>query len=328
MTKLIIQIPCYNEEGSLGITLSELPRSLPGVDRVERLIIDDGSKDRTIEVARAHGVDHIVRLLHHKGLARAFVAGLEACLKAGADIIVNTDADNQYCAADIPRLIAPILAGDAEIVVGARPIPQIKHFSPMKKVLQKFGSWVVRLASRTRIPDAPSGFRAMSRSAAMQLHVFNEYTYTIETIIQAGQKGMTITSVPIRTNGDLRPSRLVKSIPSYIRRSLLTILRIFVTYRPFQFFAAQGVVVFSAGFLIGLRFLYYFATGDGNGRVQSLILAALLMGIGFSLGVVGLLADLIAVNRQLLEKLDWRMHVLEEKLPAAHEIDSEYHLIH
>lgn len=328
MTKLIIQIPCYNEEEALGITLSELPRAVPGVDRVEWLIIDDGSRDRTIAVAKACGVDHIVRLPYHQGLARAFLAGLDACVAAGADIIVNTDADNQYCAADIPRLIAPVLAGEAEIVVGARPIDQIKHFSPAKKLLQKFGSWVVRLASRTRIPDAPSGFRAMSRSAAMQLHVFNEYTYTIETIIQAGQKGMTITSVPIRTNGDLRPSRLVKSIPSYVRRSLMTILRIFVTYRPFQFFAAQGVVVFSAGFLIGLRFLYYFATGDGNGRVQSLILAALLMGIGFTLGVVGLLADLIAVNRQLLEKLDCRMHMLEDRLPAAGEVDSQYHLTH
>ena len=326
MTKVIIQVPCYNEEDALGITLAELPRVLPGVDRVEWLIIDDGSRDKTIEVAKAGGVDHVVRLPYHQGLAKAFLAGLDGCLKAGADIIVNTDADNQYRAADIPRLIAPILAGEAEIVVGARPIDQIEHFSPMKKLLQKFGSWVVRLASRTQIPDAPSGFRAMSRNAAMQLHVFNEYTYTIETIIQAGQKGMTITSVPIRTNGDLRPSRLVKSIPSYIRRSLLTILRIFVTYRPFQFFAAQGVVVFSAGFLIGLRFLYHFATGDGDGRVQSLILAALLMGIGFSLGVVGLLADLIAVNRQLLEKLDWRMQMLEEKLPATDEIDSQYHL--
>jgi glycosyltransferase involved in cell wall biosynthesis len=328
MTKVIIQVPCYNEEDALGITLAELPRMLPGVDRVEWLIIDDGSRDKTIEIAKAGGVDHVVRLPYHQGLAKAFLAGLDGCLKAGADIIVNTDADNQYCAADIPRLIAPILAGKAEIVVGARPIGQIEHFSPLKKLLQKFGSWVVRLASRTQIPDAPSGFRAMSRNAAMQLHVFNEYTYTIETIIQAGQKGMTITSVPIRTNEDLRPSRLVKSIPSYIRRSLLTILRIFVTYRPFQFFAAQAVLVFSAGFLIGLRFLYHFAKGDGDGRVQSLILAALLMGIGFSLGVVGLLADLIAVNRQLLEKLDWRMQMLEEKLPATKEIDSQYHLTH
>jgi glycosyltransferase involved in cell wall biosynthesis len=322
--KVIIQIPCYNEEDALGITLAELPRVLPGVDRVEWLIVDDGSRDKTIEVAKAGGVDHVVRLPYHQGLAKAFMAGLDGCLKAGADVIVNTDADNQYCAADIPRLISPILAGEAEIVVGARPIDQIEHFSPVKKLLQKFGSWVVRRASRTHIPDAPSGFRAMSRNAAMQLHVFSEYTYTIETIIQAGQKGMAIISVPIRTNGDLRPSRLVKSIPSYVRRSLLTILRIFVTYRPFRFFATQGVVVFAAGFLLGLRFLYYFAIGDGNGRVQSLILAALLMGIGFSLGVVGLLADLIAVNRQLLEKLEWRMHLIEEKLESDQQIPHAY----
>ncbi len=328
MTKLIIQIPCYNEEEALEITLSELPRTLPGIDQVEWMIIDDGSKDRTIEVARSCGVDHIVRLPYHQGLARAFLAGLDACVSFGADIIVNTDADNQYSAADIPRLIAPILAGDAEIVIGARPIEQIQHFSPIKKLLQRFGSWVVRLASRTKVPDAPSGFRAMTRDAAMQLHVFNEYTYTIETIIQAGQKGMAISSVPIHTNGELRPSRLVRSIPSYIRRSLLTILRIFVTYRPFAFFATQGVVVFAMGFLLGLRFLFYFAMGDGNGRVQSLILAALLMGLGFSLGVVGLLADLIAVNRQLLEKLEWRMHLIEEKLPGSHVMDSEFHLTH
>jgi glycosyltransferase involved in cell wall biosynthesis len=326
MTKLIVQIPCYNEEAALGTTLSELPRTVPGVDRVEWLIIDDGSRDKTIEVARAGGVDHIVRLPYHQGLAKAFMAGLDGCLKAGADIIINTDADNQYCAADIPRLIAPILDGEAEIVVGARPIDQIEHFSPVKKLLQKFGSWVVRRASRTHIPDAPSGFRAMSRNAAMQLHVFSEYTYTIETIIQAGQKGMAITSVPIRTNGDLRPSRLVKSIPSYVRRSLLTILRIFVTYRPFRFFATQGVVVFAAGFLLGLRFLYYFGIGDGNGRVQSLVLASLLMGIGFSLGVVGLLADLIAVNRQLLEKLEWRMYLIEEKLECDQQSYNIYNI--
>ena len=207
MTKLIIQIPCYNEEEGVEITLSELPRSLPGVDRVEWLIIDDGSKDRTVEVARTCGVDHIVCLPYHQGLAKAFLAGLDACVCCGADIIVNTDADNQYCAADIPRLIAPILAGDAEFVVGARPIEQIQHFSPVKKLLQRFGSWVVRLASSTKIPDAPSGFRAMTRDAAIQLHVFSEYTYTIETIIQAGQKGMAISSVPIHTNGELRPSR-------------------------------------------------------------------------------------------------------------------------
>ncbi|MFQ5906973.1 MAG: glycosyltransferase family 2 protein, partial [bacterium] len=213
MAKLIIQIPCYNEEATLGVTLAALPREIPGVDIVEWLIIDDGSEDKTIEVAKAHGVDHIVRLSRHQGLAKAFVAGLEGSLKAGADIIVNTDADNQYCADDIPKLIGPIVTGEAEIVVGARPIAEIQHFSPLKKYLQRLGSWIVRVASKTRIPDAPSGFRAMSRHAAMQLHVFNEYTYTLETIIQAGQKGMAITSVPIKTNGYLRPSRLVKTIP-------------------------------------------------------------------------------------------------------------------
>jgi glycosyltransferase involved in cell wall biosynthesis len=324
MTKLIIQIPCYNEEGALGIALAELPRVLAEVDRVEWLIVDDGSRDRTIEVARAAGVDHIVRLPSHQGLSRAFLAGLDACLRAGADIIVNTDADNQYCAGDIPRLIAPILAGEAEIVVGARPIDQIAHFSRTKKTLQKLGSWVVRLASATPITDAPSGFRAMTRNAAMQLHVFNQYTYTIETIIQAGLKGMALASVPIHTNGELRPSRLVKSIPSYIRRSLLTILRIFITYRPFRFFATVGSGVFAVGLLISLRFVYFFLTGDGNGRVQSLILAALLMGTGFFLGVVGLLADLIAVNRQLLEKLDWRIQRVEEKLTSPPIGSEEY----
>jgi len=259
-------------------------------------------------------VDHIVRLSQNQGLAKAFVAGLEASLKAGADIIVNTDADNQYCAEDIPKLVAPILAGKAEIVVGARPIGEIKHFSPVKKFLQKLGSWAVRLASKTDIPDAPSGFRAMSRDAAMRLQVFNEYTYTLETIIQAGQKSMAITSVPIRTNADVRPSRLVKSIPRYIQRQVLTILRIFMTYKPFRFFAVPGAILLSLGILISLRFLYFFLTARGAGHVQSLILSALLMGGGFFLVVVGLLADLIAVNRQLLERLDWRVQKIEEQV--------------
>jgi glycosyltransferase involved in cell wall biosynthesis len=317
MTKLVIQIPCYNEEATLGVTLSDLPREVPGVDAVEWLIVDDGSTDRTLEVAKAHGVDHIVRLSRNQGLAKAFVAGLEASLKAGADIIVNTDADNQYCADDIPKLIAPILAGQAEIVVGARPIAQIEHFSLLKKRLQKLGSWVVRQASRTDIPDAPSGFRAMSREAAMQLHVFNEYSYVLETIIQAGRKGMTITSVPIRTNKDLRPSRLVKSIPRYIQRQVLTIVRIFMTYKPFRFFAVPGAVFFSLGGVISLRFLFFYLTGDGRGHIQSLILSALLMGMGFFLVVIGLVVDLIAVNRKLLERLDWRVQKIEENLKGS-----------
>jgi glycosyltransferase involved in cell wall biosynthesis len=314
VVKLIIQIPCYNEENSLGVTLSALPSAIPGVDVVERLIIDDGSTDRTVEVALSHGVEHIVRFSRHQGLAKAFIAGLEASLKAGADIIVNTDADNQYSADDMPKLIEPILSGRAEIVVGSRSIADIEHFSPLKKFLQKMGSWAVRLASRTDIPDVPSGFRAISREAAMKLNVFNEYTYTLETVIQAGQKNMAITSVPVRTNEDLRPSRLVKSIPTYIRRSVITIIRIFMTYKSFEFFAYPGMIVFGLGLLLGLRFLCHYIASGGVGHVQSVILAALLMGIGSSLFVVGLVADLISVNRKLLEKLDWRVREIEEKL--------------
>ncbi len=305
--KLIIQIPCYNEEATLGLTLSELPRKIPDVDTIEWLIINDGSLDRTVEVAKEHGVDHIVNFEHNQGLAKAFMAGIEASLKAGADIIVNTDADNQYCAEEIPKLIKPILLGQAEVVIGARPIRKIKHFSPTKKFLQKLGSWVVRLASNTDIPDAPSGFRAFSRNAAMQLNVFNEYTYTLETIIQAGQKGMAIASVPIRTNGYLRPSRLVKSIPSYIQRSILTIFRIFITYRPLRFFTILGGVPLTLGFLLCLRWLVLFFEDTSRARAPSLILAAILILIGFQLWMFGLVADLMAVNRKLLEDVQLRL---------------------
>jgi len=314
MTKLIIQIPCYNEGETLSLALAALPRDVPGVDHVEWLVIDDGSADDTLAVARQAGVDHVVRLPRHQGLARAFVAGLEASLRAGADIIVNTDADNQYCADDIPKLIEPILRGEAEIVVGARPIDHIKHFSPLKRLLQRVGSRATRLISQTDVQDAPSGFRAFSREAAMRMHVFNEYTYTIETIIQAGQKGMAIVSVPIRINEDLRPSRLMKSLPSYLSRQILTMVRIFVTYKPFRFFASAGVLVFIVGLLISVRFLYFYFTGNGAGHIQSLILSALLMGTGFFLAVVGLVVDLISVNRQLLEILDWRMQKIEERV--------------
>lgn len=314
MIKLIIQIPCYNEEATLGITLSALPRNILGVDIVEWLVIDDGSPDKTVDVAKACGVDHIVRLPRHQGLARAFEAGLRESLKAGADIIVNTDADNQYNADDIPTLITPILQGDADVVVGARPISKIPHFSFMKKCLQKFGSWVVCQVSKTAIPDTTSGFRAFSRDAAMQLHVFNSYTYTLETIIQAGQKGLAISSVPVRMNEPLRPSRLFHSTPIYIQWQVLTIVRIFMTYKPFQFFAVPGIVAFFTGFVLGLRFVFYFVTlGGYAGKVQSVILAALLMGTGFFLVVVGLLAELISVNRNLLELLEWRIQKLEEK---------------
>lgn len=311
MTKLIIQIPCYNEESTLGTTLEALPRHIDGIDIIEWLIVDDGSIDNTVEVAKAYGVDHIVRLTTNRGLAKAFMAGLEASIKAGADIIVNTDADNQYCAEDIPKLIEPILLGRAEIVIGARPILKIKHFSPIKKVLQKFGSWVVRLASSTDIPDAPSGFRAFTREAAMRMNVFNEYTYTLETIIQAGQKGIVMTSVPIRTNGYLRPSRLVKSIPTYIKRSIFTILRIFMVYRPLRFFLILGTVPFSAGFLLGVRWLIYLLQGTARTRIPSLILATILILIGFQLWMFGLVADLLSVNRKLMEEIQLRMRRMD-----------------
>jgi glycosyltransferase involved in cell wall biosynthesis len=313
MTKLIIQIPCYNEETTLGVTLSQLPRQIPGVDCVEWLVINDGSVDRTVEVALANGVDYLVNFDHNQGLAKVFMAGIEACLKAGADIIVNTDADNQYCAEDILTLVEPILQGQAEIVIGARPIWQIKYFSPIKKYLQQLGSWVVRIASGTTIPDAPSGFRAISRNAAMQLNVFNEYTYTLEMIIQAGQKGMAITSVPIRTNGYLRPSRLVKSIPSYIQRSILTIFRIFMTYKPLKFFFILGSFPFGLGTLLGVRWLYFFFFVDGTlrARVPSLVLAAILILIGVQLWLLGLVADLMAVNRKILEDIQLRLRRAE-----------------
>ena len=309
--KLIIQIPCYNEEETLGVALAELPRYVPGIDEVEWLVVDDGSGDRTAEIAKSLGVDHIVRFPQNRGLAVGFMAGLEACLKAGADIIVNTDADNQYCAADIPTLIAPILRGEAEIVVGARPIQTIEHFSPIKKYLQGVGSGVVRLASNTKIPDAPSGFRALSRDAAMQINVFNEYTYTLETIIQAGQKGIAITSVPVRTNFVARPSRLVKSIPSYIQRSILTIFRIFMVYKPMRFFMMLGSVPFGIGFLLGVRWLFFWLMGSDRTRIPSLILAAILILIGVQLWIFALVADLMSANRKLLEEVQQRMRRID-----------------
>jgi glycosyltransferase involved in cell wall biosynthesis len=309
--KLIIQMPCYNEEGTLAIALQALPRQVPGVDVVEWQIINDGSTDQTVAVARANGVDHVVELGFHQGLAAGFLAGLDHALRQGADIIVNTDADNQYNAADIPALIAPILRGEAAIVVGARPITEIAHFSPIKKQLQKLGSWVVRFASKTEIPDAPSGFRAMSREAALRLNVFNEYTYTLETIIQAGQKGIAITSVPIRTNGFLRPSRLMKSMRAYIQRSILTIVRIFIVYKPLRFFLWVGSVPFATGFLIGVRWLVLYTQDPTRARVPSLILAAILILIGVQLWIFGVVADVIAVNRKLLEDIQLRVKRVE-----------------
>jgi len=301
--KLIIQMPCYNEAETLAIALGALPREVEGFDKVEWLIINDGSTDETVKVAKECGVDHIVNFKHNQGLAKGFMAGLKECLKQGADVIVNTDADNQYEADDIPKLTQPIIDHEAEYVIGARPISQTDHFSPAKKFLQKLGSWVVRKASRTDIPDAPSGFRAISRECAMQLNVYNNYTYTLETIIQAGQKNMAITSVPIRTNEDLRPSRLLSSIPNYIKKSVVTIVRISVVYKSFQFFMTIATVLFGLGFLLGLRFLYFYFTGDGEGHMQSVVLSGVLMGMGFQTGLIAFIADLLSVNRKLLEEL-------------------------
>ncbi len=310
--KLIIQIPCFNEAETLAVTLSLLPRTVAGFASVEWLVIDDGSQDQTVAVARDNGVHHVVRHSRNQGLARAFMTGLDACLRLGADVIVNTDADNQYNADDIPLLTAPILDQSADIVVGARPIATIEHFSPLKKLLQKIGSWVVRFASKTDIPDAPSGFRAMSRAAAQRMVVFNDYTYTLETIIQAGQKNMAITSVPIRVNKDLRPSRLVKSIPSYIAQSVVTVMRISIIYRPFRFFGAISGVLLAAGLLLCLRFLWKYFIGEGEGHVQSLILAALLLGLGFQTLLIAVVADLLAANRKLLEEVRFKVIVLSQ----------------
>ncbi|MBJ6727321.1 glycosyltransferase family 2 protein [Geomesophilobacter sediminis] len=311
--KLIIQIPCFNEAETLPVTLKDLPREVPGFDEVEWLVINDGSTDATAEVARRCGVDHVVSFTKNQGLARTFLAGLDAAIILGADVIVNTDADNQYVAADIPLLTAPIVAGKADIVVGERPIGQIESFSWMKKMLQRFGSAVVRTVSKTSIEDAPSGFRAMSREAARRINVFNEYTYTLETIIQAGQKNLAITSVPVRVNDELRPSRLVKSIPSYIRKSVVTIIRIFVVYKAFRFFMSVGVALFSIGLVVGLRFLWFYLSGDGSGHVQSLILASILLGVGFQTMLTAFLADLLAVNRRLMEDVQYRVKRLESR---------------
>ena len=309
--KLIIQIPCFNEAATLPATLADLPRSVPGFDEVEWLVIDDGSTDETRRVARDHGVHHVVGHTSNQGLARAFMTGLDACLQRGADVIVNTDADNQYKAAGIPALVAPVLDGSADIVVGERPIRIIRHFSPVKKALQKLGSWAVRMASKTAIPDAPSGFRAISRAAAQRLVVFSDYTYTLETIIQAGHKNIAITSVPVEVNEELRPSRLVTSVRAYVTRSIVTIVRVFIIYRPFRFFTTLAAVCFLAGFGIGVRFMVFYLSGDGSGHVQSLLLATLLMGAGFQLFVVAFVADLLAANRKLLEELLYRARIAD-----------------
>jgi len=309
--KLIIQIPCFNEEATLGITYNDLPRYIDGIDEIEYMIINDGSRDKTVEVARELGFHHIVSFKQNKGLAYGFMAGLDACLHLGADIIVNTDADNQYYGADIEKLVRPILDNKADIVIGERPIDQTEHFSLKKKRLQRLGSWVVRIASGTNIPDAPSGFRAYSREAALRLNVVNEYTYTLETIIQAGHDKIDITSVPIRTNAELRPSRLFSNMWRYIKRSSTVIIRSFVMYRPLRFFMILGGLLFLFGFLLGVRYLIFMFAGNSGGHVQSLILAAILILMGVQSIVTGLLSDIIAANRKLLEDVQYRVRKME-----------------
>lgn len=308
--KLIIQIPCYNEAETLEIALNDLPKHIDGIDQIEYLIINDGSQDNTVEVARNWGVHHVVNFKKNKGLAKGFMAGLDACLIYGADIIVNTDADNQYCGEDIEKLIRPILNGEADIVVGERPIDDIEHFSPIKKKLQHLGSWVVRKASKTNIPDAPSGFRAYSREAAMRINVVNDYTYTLETIVQAGRSRMAITSVPIRTNPELRKSRLFHSMWGYVKKSMLTILRAFMWYNPLYCFSVVAAVPTLIGLGIGIRFLVYFFIGQGQGHVQSLILACTLLIMGFITFMIGLVADVIAANRKILEDTQYQIRKL------------------
>ena len=311
--KLIIQIPCYNEAETLEIALNALPRQIEGIDEIEYLIINDGSQDDTVAVAKKWGVHHVVNFKQNKGLAKGFMAGLDGCLRNGADIIVNTDADNQYCGDDIPQLVRPILEGKADMVIGARPIDETEHFSFIKKKLQHFGSWVVRKASHTDIPDAPSGFRAFSREAAMRINVVNDYTYTLETIVQAGREKMAITSVPVRTNGELRPSRLFNSIWGYVKKSMLTILRAYMMYKPLKSFTFLASIPTVIGLFIGIRYLYYMAVGVAGGHVQSLILGCTLIIIGFLTLMIGLMADVIAANRKILEDVQYRLRYQEYK---------------
>ncbi|MDP9384266.1 MAG: glycosyltransferase family 2 protein [Actinomycetota bacterium] len=315
--KLIIQIPCWNEEDSLPITLRDLPREVPGFDTVEWLVIDDGSTDRTIEVARRHGVDHIVRLTNNKGLASGFQAGLDACLKLGADVIVNTDADNQYFGGDIAKLVAPVVAGDADMVVGDRQVMTIEHFSPAKKALQRLGSWVVRRASDTSVPDTTSGFRAYNREAALALQVVSKFTYTLETIIQAGKMTVAVDHVPIRTNDKLRESRLFPSMWTYIRRNGLSIFRIYSMYEPLRVFMTGAALIGLAALVVWGRFAYFYVTGEGAGHVQSLIFGAVLFNAAMLLAALGVIGDLLSGQRIMLQRTFERVRRVELELGVA-----------
>jgi glycosyltransferase involved in cell wall biosynthesis len=312
--KLIIQIPCLNEEDSLPVTLRDLPRAVDGFDVVEWLVIDDGSTDRTIEVARKHGVDHVVRLTNNKGLAMGFQAGLDASLKLGADVIVNTDADNQYNAADIPKLVEPIVRGEADLVVGDREVKTIEHFSPVKKLLQRLGSWVVRRASDTTVPDTTSGFRAYNREAALQIQVVSRFTYTLETIIQAGKMLVAIDHVPIRTNPKMRDSRLFRSISSYVRTNAASIFRIYTQYEPLRVFLMAAALVALVAAVVWVRFFVLFAQGDGAGHIQSVVLGAMLFVVAVQLAALGIIGDLLAANRVLIQRTLERTRRIELKL--------------
>ena len=318
--KLIIQIPCYDEARTLPLTLADLPRELEGFDVVEWLVVDDGSTDGTVEVARAHGVDHIVRLTNNKGLASAFQAGLDACLKLGADVIVNTDADNQYYGPDIAKLVAPVLAGDADMVIGDRQVMTIDHFSPAKKALQRLGSWVVRQASSTSVPDTTSGFRAYNREAALALQVVSKFTYTLETIIQAGKLTVAVDHVPVRTNEKLRESRLFPSMWTYIRRNGLSIFRIYSLYEPLRVFMTAAVLMGLCATVIFGRFAYFYATGEGAGHVQSLILGAVLFNAAMLLAALGVIGDLLSGQRIMLQRIFERVRRVELELgvPPSH----------
>lgn len=315
--KLIIQIPCFNEAETLPETVSALPRAIPGIDQIELLVIDDGSADDTVSVARTIGVDHIVQHTHNRGLAAAFTSGLQASLKLGADLIVNTDADNQYNASDIPRLVEPILTGRADIVVGDRDVAHVPTFSTFKKQLQRLGSWVVGKAASLEVPDATSGFRAFSREAALRTLVLNEYSYTLETLIQAGARRMAVAFVPIGTNQPTRPSRLMKSIPHYLANIIPTVSRAYTLYRPLRVFTTLSVLLLLGGLGLSSRFVYinYFLR-QGQGNIQSLILAAVLLIVGFQVFLIGLVADMISANRKILEENLYLLRLLQNKQPG------------